>query len=366
MSSFQHLDVIGRAAPQSQMSPLVRTGQLAVVLAAVVALSCAAASSSSQPPRAGFLHRPSPDVLRVMAWNIGADSVVPPEGTVADLAGAGRPSQFARVVRAVAPDVLCLQEIRADAAWLARMIGAALPLESGGTWHAYQGGVDNAIVSRYELAARNTTVAPGGIRPRGHVTALIRLPPGRGAADLYMACAHFQSSNGPEHVAARQHHADAIVGEIRDAKAGRGPVPLAARTPFLILGDLNAVPGQTAFLDHLLAGRLTQETGPPAAGLDWDGSAVTDAHPSHNGSGRDTHTWRNDRDKFAPSALDRLLYSDSVLRVRNAFVLDTTTMTAGDLDRSGMRAVDVMRDPAAGIHDHLPIVVDFDTVPGAR
>ena len=347
------------------MNPVARTRQLAVALAAVVALSLAT-GLFAQPPGAGFLRRPSPDVLRVMAWNIGADSVVPPEGQVADLAGTGRPSQFARVVRAVSPDVLCLQEVRADAARLARMIGAAVPLGSGGRWHAYQGGVDNAIVSRYELAARTTTVAPGGIRPRGHVTALIRLPAGRGAAGLYVACAHFQSSNGPLHVAARQRHADALVSEIRDAKAGRGPVPLMARTPFLILGDLNAVPGLTGFLDNLLAGRRSRETGTPAAGFDWDGSRITDAHPLHNGSGPDTYTWRNNREKFAPSALDRLLYSDSVLRVRNAFVLNTTTMTAAGLEQSGMRAADVMRDPAAGIHDHLPIVVDFETITATR
>jgi endonuclease/exonuclease/phosphatase family metal-dependent hydrolase len=218
--------------------------------------------------------------------------------------------------------------------------------------------VDNAIVSRYEIAARSATVAPGGIRPRGHVTVLVRLPAGRGAAGLYLACAHFQSSNGAEHVAARQHHADAVIGEFREAKAGRGAVPLAARTPFLIMGDLNAVPGLTGFLDNLLAGRLTQETAAPAL-LDWDGSGIADAHPPHNGSGPDSYTWRNDHDKFPPSALDRVLYSDSVLRVRHAFVLDTTTMSAADLERSGMKAADVMREPAAGIHDHLPIVVDF-------
>jgi len=330
--------------------------------AAAVAMSLAAALSA-QPPAAGFLRRPSPDVLRVMAWNIGADSVVPPEGQIADPASTGRPSQFARVVRAVSPDVLCLQEVRVDASRLARMIGAAVALESGVTWHAYQAGVDTAIVSRYELAARSTTVAPGGIRPRGHVTALIRLPEGRGAPALYMTCAHLQSSNEPQHVAARQQHADAIVSEIRDAKAGRGPVPLTARTPFMILGDLNAVPGLTGFLDNLLAGRLSRETGAPAAGVDWDGSGLTDAHPSHNGSGPDAYTWRNDHDRFAPSALDRLLYSDSVLHVVNAFVLDTTTMSAADLDRSGMRAADVMRDSGAGIHDHLPIVVDFTLLP---
>jgi endonuclease/exonuclease/phosphatase family metal-dependent hydrolase len=328
----------------------------ALVLVVLVAISLAAAPFA-QSSR-GFLGRPAPDTLRVMAWNIGADSVVPPDGP-ADPTKSGRPSQFARVVRAVSPDVLCLQEVRADAARLAALIGAAVPLESGDTWHAYQGGVDNAIISRYELAARTTTVAPGGIRPRGHVTALIRLPSGRGAAGLYMTCAHFQSSNQPPHVAARQHHADAIVGEVREAKAGRGPVPLPARTPFVILGDLNAVPGLTGFLDNLLAGRLTRETAPPAAGFDWDGSAIADAHPPHNGSGPETYTWRNDRDQFPPSALDRVLYTDSVLQVRHAFVLDTTTMAAADLDRAGMRAADVMRDPAAGVHDHLPIVVDF-------
>ena len=333
---------------------------------AVVAALVQAAGLASQSRGPDFLSRPSPGLVRVMTWNVGADSVVPPEGQVADRAGNGRPSQFARVVRAVSPDVLCLQEVRADAARLARMVGAAAPLDAGASWHAYQGGVDNAIVSRYEIAARSTTVAPGGIRPRGHVTVLVRLPASPGGTGLYVTCAHFQSSNGPEHVAARQHHADAIVSELRDAKSGRGPIPVPARTPFVILGDLNAIPGQAGFLDALLAGRLARETSAPAGGFDWDGSALADAHPSHNGAGGDTYTWRDDHDKFAPSALDRILYSDSVLRLSNAFVLDTTAMSAGDLERWGMRATDVMRDPVSGTHDHLPIVVDFDTNSAAR
>ena len=330
-----------------------------MLLVSLVALSLAGALFAQRG--AGFLSRPSPDVIRVMAWNVGAGSVFPPEGQAMSPAADGRPSQFARVVRAVAPDVLCLQEVQVDAPRLERLFNDAVPVATGERWHAHQGGVDNAIVTRFEFLARAEAVAPGGIRPRGHVTALLRVPEGRGAQALRLTCAHFQSSNGPEHVAARQQHADAIVREIRDARAGRGPVPLPPRTPFLILGDVNAVPGLTGFLDGLLAGQVSGAPAP--SGFDWDGSAIADVHPPHNASGMERYTWRNDRDKFPPSALDRVLYSDSVLRVRHAFVLDTTTMSPAELDRSGMRAADVMRDPAAGVHDHLPIVVDFTPAP---
>jgi hypothetical protein len=59
--------------------------------------------------------------------------------------------------------------------------------------------------------------------------------------------------------------------------------------------------------------------------------------------------------------LDRIIYSDSVLTSVNQFVLDTTALRQPTLRSAGLRAIDTMRDPQAGIHDHYPVVIDVVT-----
>jgi hypothetical protein len=92
---------------------------------------------------------------------------------------------------------------------------------------------------------------------------------------------------------------------------------------------------------------------------DWDGTALEDARPSHSGQGIDFYTWRDDGAPFPPAALDRVIFSDSVLRLRNAFVLNTRRLTDEVLAARGLRRDDVLLDPIFGSYDHFPIVVDF-------
>ena len=91
-----------------------------------------------------------------------------------------------------------------------------------------------------------------------------------------------------------------------------------------------------------------------------------DALPLHNASGVERYTWRNDLERYQPGILDRIIYSDSVLSSVNQFVLDTTTMSHHDLFGAGLRTIDVMRDPQAGIHDHFPLVIDLAVRPERR
>ena len=73
----------------------------------------------------------------------------------------------------------------------------------------------------------------------------------------------------------------------------------------------------------------------------------------------ENYTWRNDNDPFNPGALDRIIYSDSVLSVENAFVLNTMLLSDEALASLGLRVDDVVLDAQSGYYDHLPIVVDF-------
>ncbi len=319
---------------------------------ALVSVGAISVTAQATP---GFLSKPTTQAIRLLTWNVYRNSIFPVGDQSVDAAGASRPARFARVLRAVQPDVVCLQEVTAGAQRSAALVGQILPLANGRTWQAH-GAVDTVILSRFRFGARDEGGVDGGERRRGHAIAVIDSPAGA----LYMICAHFQSSDGPEDIAMRQRQAQVVVNTIRDARAGRRAVPLRPRTPFVILGDLNAIPGGAVFVDAMVSGQASPV---PAAGradgLDWDRSSLTDARPHHNASRPEIYTWRNDLEPFPPGALDRILYSDSVLTSVNQFVLDTTMMSEKELAESGLRAEDVMRDPKAGIHDHFPLVIDL-------
>jgi endonuclease/exonuclease/phosphatase family metal-dependent hydrolase len=207
-------------------------------------------------------------------------------------------------------------------------------------------------------------VAEGPLR-RGHAAALIELPRQDYSRDLYVICAHFQSKAGPAERLLRQRQSDAIVAWIRDAKSADGEITLPQGTPFVVLGDLNVIDHPSSSLNTLLTGHIADEQAfGPDIRPDWDGSNLTAALPHHNESGSETYTWRDDTQPFPPGALDRIVYSDSVITVARSFVLNTMRMTDGALHRAGLHATDVMRDPANGIYDHLPVVADL-TIPHA-
>ena len=73
----------------------------------------------------------------------------------------------------------------------------------------------------------------------------------------------------------------------------------------------------------------------------------------------ENYTWRNHTDPFNPAALDRIIYSDSVLGVENAFVLNTMLLSDEALAALGLRVDDVVLDARSGYYDQLPIVAHF-------
>jgi hypothetical protein len=88
-------------------------------------------------------------------------------------------------------------------------------------------------------------------------------------------------------------------------------------------------------------------------------SNLTDIRPSHNNEGSVFYTWRSDVTPLAPGILDRIVYSDSVLKVSNSFVLDTSTLSMELLKQYGLQAGDVALNLNTGQFHHYPIIVDF-------
>ncbi len=249
-----------------------------------------------------------------------------------------RPAPFRRILRALDPDVLSLQEIYNHSLEETRaLIASILP---GATWYTAGNG-QGPIVSRYPIRDSG----PMGGAGRGS-WALIKAP----AGDLLVINPHPPCCDDD---AGRRREFDAIAAWVSDARAsGR----LTHETPIVIAGDMNLV-GESRQLRTLLTGAISDTaTYGASAAPDGDGTALADAMPYHL-TGREAYTWRGDDGAFAPGRLDYVVYSDSVLRLARSFVLWTP-----DLPEDYLAAAGLQREDTAVASDHLPVVADFSFV----
>ena len=318
------------------------------------------------PPRAAtstFLDRPADADLRLMNYNVLWNTIFEeesPEGA----------AKFARLVRALDPDILTLQEIGLpswkrernpnardwNTADVVQRMNAIHPPPEGGTWYAHQA-YDNVIVSKYPLKMTAVDTEPRG--QRRQALALVDLPNDTFAIDFYLMNNHYKCCGGEDNDPQRQQQSDAIIAWLRDARTPGGAIDLPPNTAIAVTGDLNIV-GAFQPVQTLIDGDIQDETRygedfPP----DWDDTGLADLHPLHNIDGPDDYTWRNDDDEWNPGRLDYILYTDSVLDAVQSFILNTTTMNAGDLQAAGLQRYDVTADNEGRQFDHLPLLADF-------
>jgi len=328
------------------------------LLLAVLAFAAAGSPVAAEAPTADRspLSRPDSAVVRVMSWNVGKNSIFPPEGV--------RQASFFRIVRALEPDVIGLQEVVRRGDELVVLLNRHAPLGEGRTWSVHVVS-DNALASRHPLRHRGGEGVVPYPLPQyglpefhfGFAAAYVELPETRAATGLYLLTMHNKSGASDENTRLRQVQADFTVAWLRDRR-GSGIRP---STPLVLMGDLNVVPGASMQpFATLTGGDISDEDqfGPDQA-PDWDDSRLADAMPGLNGSREYVYTWRNDEMEFPPSSLDRILYSDSVMSLVRTFVLDTTTLADRDLERLGLERSDVLYDGQAGVYDHLPLIADF-------
>lgn len=320
-----------------------------------------------EPRDAPFLHRRELPrfQMRFLCWNVNGNSIFLPDGR--------RVGSFERIVRAVAPDVVCLQEVigpgRVDA--LVDQMNSWLPLPGETSWHAFSAS-DNVVVSRFPLRDGVAETPVPFPLPQfglpdyhyGHAMCTVDLPDEHSQKDLFVVAVHNRSFGGEDNVRMRQRQSDAIVAGLRARRMPEHPQHLPDGTPLVILGDLNVLAVEPADSAHhlttLLTGNIVDEaTWGPDFVIDYDGTHLIEVKPRHNGRDKEFYTWREDASAFPPGALDRILYTDSVLSLVRSYVLNTTAMTDGELRESGLLAADVLWDATPGHFDHLPLVADF-------
>ncbi len=282
------------------------------------------ASRARSPDPAPTVAQKADGAVRVLSWNVQKDSP------------AKNPAPFARVFRALDPDIYLLQEWQASSETLAAWFAKNVPSQS--PWHvASFEDLGVAIVSRFpavelegaRLAKRE--VVAGHQTPMRSITALIDSPIGPLiACSVHLKCCGAMGTWEDE---CRKIEARAINDELRRALVAHADARVVAS------GDFNLV-GTRDPLDLL------------RAGLDRDG---TDLDPIVTPVLGDAaiYTWADDQSEFAPGRLDWCVTSDSTTDAANAFVLDTARIPAATLAAVGIEPGD------SSASDHRTLVVDL-------
>lgn len=363
---------LAACVPQSAVHPIEHgEGPTATASASPTATLRPSATPTPTPTRSAysdFFARANAQSLRVMSFNVNWDSIFPDDDPMNhDLRSTNRVDAFVRIMQAIQPDVICLQEInylRATAdmeAFITEILGGP-----DKAWYVVKAR-DNLIASRFPLVREGYEMDPPPLPDNlKQAAALVDLPDDLyGSTDLYLVCSHFKASGGTTNILQRQQQADVLMAHMRDAMTPGDTIDLPVNTPYLLVGDYNLYDTDPAnHLWTMLRGEIYNDGrfGPDFV-PDWDGTGLRDPRPSHSGLGEDFYTWRNDASGFNPGAYDRILYTDSVLFAENTFILNTTLLADDVLATYGLEFSDVLLDGQPGIFDHLPVVVDFILIP---
>jgi endonuclease/exonuclease/phosphatase family metal-dependent hydrolase len=258
---------------------------------------------------------------------------------------------YQRIFDVLQPDLIGFQEIYDnDARTTQAAVEELLPSGEGATWYSAKAGLDLVAVSRYPIRA--TYTIPGYEDNRS--AAFIIDAQDKLGSELLFIVMHPPCCSGdtPPRDVRRQQVVDQVLAFLRDAQTEGGAIDVPAGTPVIIAGDMNFV-GDDQQPRSMRTGTIvdTSRFGPSFA-PDWDGSNLTDAEPPLTGWPMG-FTWYSPESSFGPGRLDYIYYTDSVLRAVRRYTLFTPTLSADQLQASGLQANDVLQ-----ASDHLPLVVD--------
>jgi endonuclease/exonuclease/phosphatase family metal-dependent hydrolase len=250
---------------------------------------------------------------------------------------AAEPQSFARLFEVLDADVILCQEWNADSAtataWFTAIVTGAHP------WNARAAAGDVVIVSPHPIAPLGpdalTLPTEGGsdekAAPVRFVAAVVKTP----AGDVAVGTTHLKccGTAGSVEDKTRQAQASAINAALRNSLTKDGP------RVRVFAGDLNLV-GTRAPLEMI------------RAGLDADGADLAVANPLVLGDDA-MYTWTDPNTEFSAGRLDFALYSGSTAQAVQAFVVDTSRLSAKSLARMGLDAGDTSAS------DHFPVVLDL-------
>lgn len=259
------------------------------------------------------------------------------------LLDAARLASFERMLKSLDPEVIGFSECYSTTASdVKSLLDAWIPLGTVDGWFVLKDDFELITASRWPMIDSWPMVTR-------QFPVLLDLPISMGT-DLLFTNAHLSCCSNNS---GRQDQVDEYAAFILDAKTPGGLVDIPFGTPMIYGGDLNLV-GWEQQLNTLLTGDIQDVATWGVGGyLDWDNTDLTDskARLTHEAL---TYTWENLGSSYPPGRLDFLIYSDAVLNLDKAFVLNTQSLPASDLAFYGLASSD---SPNAS--DHMPVVCDF-------
>ena len=276
---------------------------------------------------------PGAGAIRMMSWNAASGALI------------RNPEPFVRVLAAINPDVIFLQELteRSSASQLESFLNQRLSSETSNEWTVIFGeGGGNlrcAVASKLPLElAEPFEVLPypdwpdRSLRVAGAVIT---------TANRRLLCVsvHFRCCGGigSQQDFIRILEAETIREELRKLTES------GSIDGVIVAGDLNLV-GSRRPLD-LLTTRLALTD-----------LSLIEAEPYQLDS-LSNATWSDRKQPFVPGRLDYLLFSQRTLAAPSSFVFDTHDLSPPTLRRLGLRT-----DDTGSASDHFPVVVDVQWV----
>ncbi len=344
--SFEYADSAGRTVDAT--APFLyewETGQRPAVAGPRPAAGREAGSAAVE-------RRPG-TAFRALSWNVSQTSLVE------------NAERFRRVLGALGPDLVLLDEVAADTEleWLHDFFASL-----GDAWHVHRGssgGRERQVIAlRGDLSPR-AGLAPApelarlaypdsllrpAERPAGGrdvpVTAPAQGAPATGAwvtvDGRVLLVVSLDLHSGGNRRDAREERVRRIEADVIQRAATQALLrpPRAGVDGVIVGGDFNLVGTETPLI------RIARALDPSGGALEAVYALQLD--------GRSTATWDGGSGRFPPGQLDYVLYSPATLVPLGAFVLETRDMEAEWLATHGLAAEDSQL-----ASDHLPIVVDF-------
>jgi len=291
--------------------------------------------------------------VRIVFWNVARGAYI------------RNPEPFSRILSAIHPDIIVLDEVppTTNAEEVARFLYEAFIMNSWNV-HFSEGGGDQRTVIASQLdvipvepfhrvpwtdqdIATLVAMSPPSDDAEEQVRKWLgdSVPTGgaivkAGGKSLLVAGVDLQCCGGYETI----HDRRRIIEAESVNRALRETVSSMKIDGVVLGGDFNLV-GDPAVLS-IAGGNVAQ-----------DGSSLTRVRALQI-DGLSDATWANPDEPFVPGRLDNILYSRSSLGVKRAFVFDSNDLTQRWQAYHGVRAGD---SPAAS--DHFPVVVDLQWLP---
>jgi len=271
--------------------------------------------------------------LRVVAWNMQRGALFKQRDSAL------------RVLRALDPDIICIQELGEDSS--AEQVAALLNQ------------ISTCVQTDAPRDAWSVVLGAGGGEKRSAVAARLPVTPDKhldpvfhaGRDDWLLRTAGAIVAHEGRRLIVMSIHLkccgrigdESDLRRIAEAKAIRAAVRQAMKAEhadgIIIAGDFNLVGSRTPL--ELLTGKI-----------DGEGLALTAVEPMQLDR-RSNATWTDPREPFVPGRLDFVLHDKAALQAVGAFVFDARDLARRWLARHGLLVEDTT------ISDHLPIVVDL-------